>query len=306
MTRTVLVTGASSQLGVFLLPRLQAAGCKVIALSRRAPKTAFQVTEAVSWFHPDSSIDELDEPGYLVSCGPLELACELTGSLPSLRRVAAFSSSSVLSKQSSSIPAEKELMAEMRDQEEKLQQQCRKRDLSLLLLRPTMIYGCGKDRNVSLLAALAERTGVIPVAGRAAGLRQPVHADDLAELAVTALVSENPVNLVSEVGGGSTLTYRDMASRIARAVSKKSRLISLPPGLMILVVSALSRLGPWRGLNGEMVRRQSIDLVFDDSELRTALRYDPRPFEPTSADFNVPAYARDLQLPADPGDTVTA
>ena len=306
MPRTVLVTGASSQLGVFLLPRLQAAGCRVIALSRRAPKKALQVTEAVSWIHPAGRIDELAAPDSLVSCGPLELACELTGCIPSLRRVVAFSSSSVLSKQSSSNPAEKELMAAMRDQEDRLQQLCRKRDVPLLLLRPTMIYGCGRDRNVSLLAALAERTGFIPVAGRAAGLRQPVHADDLAALAVTAMVCENPVNLVSEVGGGSTLTYRDMASRTARAVAEKSRLISMPPGLMSLAVSALSRLGPWRGLNAEMVRRQSMDMVFDDSALRKALRYDPRPFEPTSADFKVPAHARELQLPADRSATVTA
>jgi nucleoside-diphosphate-sugar epimerase len=306
MPRTVLVTGASSQLGIFLLPRLEAAGYGVIALSRRAPPTPFQVTESVTWIHPDSGIDTLAAPECLVSCGPLELACELIGGVPSLRRVVAFSSSSVLSKQSSSNPAEKELMAEMSDQEDRLQRLCRKRDLPLLLLRPTMIYGCGQDRNVSLLAALAERTGFIPVAGRAAGLRQPVHADDLAELAVTAIVSENPVNLVSEVGGGSTLTYRDMASLIARSVTEKSRLISLPPGLMFLAVSALSRLGPWRGLNAEMVRRQSTDLVFDDSALREALSYDPRPFEPTSVDFKVPEYARGLQLPADRSDTVTA
>ena len=148
MPRTVLVTGASSQLGVFLLPRLEAAGCRVIALSRRAPKLAFQVTKAVTWIHPAGRIDELAAPDSLVSCGPLELTCELTGGLPSLRRVVAFSSSSVLSKQSSSNPAEKELMAEMREQEDRLQQLCRKRDVPLLLLRPTMIYGCGQDRNV--------------------------------------------------------------------------------------------------------------------------------------------------------------
>ena len=306
MPETVLVTGASSQLGVFLLPRLEAAGFGVVALSRRAPSTAFQLTEAVTWIRSGSSILEYTAPDSLVSCGPLELACELIGWLPPLRRVVAFSSSSVLSKQSSANPVEKELMAEMRGQEDRLLRLCRERDLPLLLLRPTMIYGCGRDRNISLLAALARRTGIIPVAGKAAGLRQPVHADDLAELATAAIGSEIPVNLVSEVCGGSTLTYRDMASRTAGAVSEKSRLLSLPPGLMMLAVPLLSRVGPWRGLNAEMVRRQSMDLVFDDSALRKALGYDPRPFKPTPEDFEVPAYARALQLPADQSNDVPA
>ena len=48
-----------------------------------------------------------------------------------------------------------------------------------------------------------------------------------------------------------------------------------------------------------MVRRQSENLVFDDSDLRRALDWFPRPFAPTAADFEVPAYARALQLRED-------
>ncbi len=40
MRETVFVTGASSQLGVFLLPRLSAAGFRVLAFSRKAPDDA--------------------------------------------------------------------------------------------------------------------------------------------------------------------------------------------------------------------------------------------------------------------------
>jgi len=53
----------------------------------------------------------------------------------------------------------------------------------------------------------------------------------------------------------------------------------------------------WPGLTAEMVRRQNRDLVFDDSPLRRALAWSSRPFEPTATDFEVPQYARSLQLP---------
>ena len=296
MPGAVLVTGASSQLGIFLLPRLVAAGLDVTALSRRAPAAGIRLSESLIWIPPDGTGCTPAAADFLISCGPLGLACERVEGMPSLRRVVAFSSSSVLSKQSSGNASEQEQMTEMKDQEDGLRRLCRERSVPLLLLRPTMIYGCGLDNNVSFLAATARRLGFIPVAGRATGLRQPVHADDLAALAVAAIVSGNPVNLAGEICGGSTLTYRDMASRIAGAVSEKCRVISVPLWLMMPTITILSRFRPWRSLNAEMVRRQSMDLVFDDSAVREALNCDPRPFEPTPEDFEVPGCARALQL----------
>jgi nucleoside-diphosphate-sugar epimerase len=133
--------------------------------------------------------------------------------------VVAFSSSSVLSKADSADPAERARMAAMAREEAALAAACAGRGLPLLLLRPTLIYGCGLDRNVSLLADLARRFGAIPLAGQAAGLRQPVHADDLAALAVQALTAPAPVSLDSPACGGSTLSYREMARRIAAAAA---------------------------------------------------------------------------------------
>jgi len=48
-TGVVTVTGASSQLGVFLLPHLQEAGFTVRAISRSAPLEPVEVRYRVSW-----------------------------------------------------------------------------------------------------------------------------------------------------------------------------------------------------------------------------------------------------------------
>ena len=306
MKKLALVTGASSQLGIFLLPQLRDAGFEVLAFSRKAPDLPLEAVEGVNWVHPDYLDGQQPDaiavappaPVVLISCGPLELACELVEKRPAIRRVVAFSTSSIISKKNSVDRQEKALISSIASQEQRLRKMCHERGLPLLLLRPTLIYGCGMDSNVSLLRKLAQRFGAIPLAGAAAGLRQPVHADDLASLALGAVERAAPVNLASEVCGGSTLSYREMAEGVAASCSRKVRLLTVPPGLLAAAVNVLSLLPPWKGLTAEMVKRQSKDLLFDDSALRKALSYDPRPFQPGPQDFKVPNHAKRLQLPS--------
>ena len=301
MSDLVLVTGASSQLGVFALPRLQAAGFHALALSRRAPPSAIAVSEQVSWQNPGPVLDEgaaaAGMPGASVlSCGPLDLATALVIKQAGLGRVVAFSTSSVLTKADSANQAESKHMAEIREQELRLKKHCEDRGVSLVLLRPTLIYGCGLDHNISTLARFGQRFGFIPLAGAARGLRQPVHADDLAALAVHALSIDHAIGLESVACGGSTLTYRQMTEQIAAACGAGVR--TLPPWLLAVAVRTASLLPAFSTINAEMVRRQGQDMVFDDTALREALDYNPRPFEPKAADFEVPKEALKLQLPA--------
>ena len=296
MSDLVLVTGASSQLGVFALPRLQAEGFRVLALSRRAPPTAIAVAEFVRWQNPEPMLDEGVSAQHLLSFGPLDLAIALVTRQTGLRRVVAFSTSSILTKADSANQAESKHMAELREQEIRLKKLCEDRGVSLVLLRPTLIYGCGLDHNISTLARFGQRFGFIPLAGAARGLRQPVHADDLAAVAVHALSIDHATGLESVACGGSTLSYRLMTEKIAAACGAGVR--TLPPWLLVAAVRAASLLPAFSTINAEMVRRQSQDMVFDDTALREALNYNPRPFEPNAADFEVPKEALKLQLPA--------
>jgi len=294
---TTCVAGATSQLGVFLLPRLRAAGIGVVALSRRAPVSPPAFDEGLTWARADALPATDADIRCLVSCGPLDVAALLVERLPGLERVVAFSSSSVHRKAGSADAIERAAMAGLAAAESRLTALCEARNLPLLLLRPTLIYGCGLDRNVSLLAAAARRFGAIPLAGAAGGRRQPVHADDLAELAVRAVQAPQAVNLATPACGADTISYREMARRIARALPRRVRLVTLPESLLGSAVGVLSRLPRWHGLNAEMVRRQNRDLVFDDAPLRNALAWNPRPFNPVPADFQIPPHAQALQLP---------
>jgi len=233
----------------------------------------------------------------LISCGPVEVATKAIALCPRLERVVAFSTSSVFSKASSPDGSENMQIADILARETQLQARCLRSGLALAIFRPTLIYGCGLDRNISLLAAWIRRMGWLPLAGKAAGLRQPVHADDLAGLAVNALMADKPVNLDSPACGGSTLSYRQMAELVFDALDQPRRIFNLPPHLMGALVSLVRVLPHLRGVNRQMVRRQNIDLVFDDSALKKLLKYQPRPFRPSAGDFEIPPELEKYRLP---------
>jgi hypothetical protein len=133
------------------------------------------------------------------------------------------------------------------------------------------------------------------MAGDAPGLRQPVHAQDLAVLAVKALSADQAPDLVSAACGGSTLTYRKMVIEIAGCLDGV-RPMSIPAAILQFAAALASAIPAYRGINSEMVRRQAVDLVFDDSLLRTELDYESRAFRLSPEDFDIPPECRRLQL----------
>ena len=286
----VLLTGASGQIGVFVLPRLIQAGFRIIAVSRKGRPGAFPEFEQVQWLKETEAIEAAKKCRYLVSAGPLTLAQNFLQACEQFESAVVFSSSSVDSKHQSPNPAERSLIQKMVSLESELQSLAEKRDLKLVIFRPTLIYGCGLDTNVSRLADWIGRFGVMPVNGKAAGLRQPVHADDLAKAALTALLSKESLPEVMHLCGGSTLSYSQMVSKVFMALGKPARLLRLPQWLFVLLANIADTFRPNGGINGEMVRRQQLDLVFDDRQARQLLDYKPRPFDPVPADFRLPAF----------------
>ncbi len=286
--RRALVIGASSQVGWFVLPRLLARGYLVDALSRRPPLDVYPDLDDLGWVTPDAI-----GGGYshLVSAGPLALCLELARDMDDLRAIVATSTSSVLSKVDSPSDAEREEVEAIREAEEGLRALARERDLPLLLLRPTLVYGCGRDRNLTVLANFIRRFGFLPLSTRAGGLRQPVHADDVAQALVAGLEPRDARELVTPLCGGDAIDYRTMVRRLFTALDREPRLLALPPGLL----AGGMRVAGWFGLGRvgtpEMVRRQAVNLVFDDAEARRVLGVDPRRFHPEAEDFRSPAPA---------------
>ncbi len=289
---TVLLLGASSQIGVFAIPQLLLAGFRVLAVSRKGKPEGYPDFEQVDWLNETEALQAAESCKYLLSAGPLELAKKFltTHTRGPFQTAVIFSSSSVETKQKSANSTERSQIQDMLALESDLQSFTKSSGLNLVIFRPTLIYGCGLDTNISRLANWIDRYGFMPVNGKAAGLRQPVHANDLASVAITAMLSKETLPQEMFLTGGDTLSYSDMVKKIFIAMKKPTRLISLPEWLFVLLtrLAFTSKIG--KGINMEMVKRQRLDLVFDDREARELLNYNPRPFAPSREDFSLPGY----------------
>ena len=60
-------------------------------------------------------------------------------------------------------------------------------DLDYTILRPTMIYGTGRDRNMSRLIRYIQRWPIIPVFGDGNYLQQPVYVGDLVKAIIAVI-----------------------------------------------------------------------------------------------------------------------
>ena len=204
------------------------------------------------------------------------------GSLPTA--VVACSSSSVLTKRFAANAADQALVRRLRQAEHSLESACRALAIPCRIIRPTLIYGEAGgygDRNLSVLLRLMRRLPVLPVPART-GLRQPIHASQLA--AVSLRLADHP-DLVEgplELGGDDTLSYLALLQRLQAAAAvldrrdaaARCRLLPLPPALFHLLAAPLL---PLRPKLFEAVLRIEADLA-GFTEAHALLAAEPRPF----------------------------
>ncbi len=273
---SVLVTGATNQIGRFLLPRLQAANFVVTACSRQPQPN----TSGITWFQTDLLTLSLpsNQHSQLFHIAPLPLLPSLVARLPSLTRVIAFSSTSCFSKANSPDPKERAIANQLSEAETASIAACQSRNIVLTIFRPTLIYGCGMDKNVTFIAKFIQRFGFFPLVGKGSGLRQPVHADDLAVACLQACSSPTTANKTYNLGGGQTLSYREMVTIIFQHLGKKPHIIEVKLTLFNLLARSLVWLPAFSHLSTAMIARMNQDLCFDHSKAYRDFGYQPRGF----------------------------
>ena len=96
------------------------------------------------------------------------------------------------------------------------------------ILRPAVLFG-GRDILVNNIAWMLRRVPVFAVFGDGSYRLQPIHVDDLAEVAVRE--GGDPDNRVVEAIGPETFTYRELVQTIGRIIGKDRTIVSVPPAL---------------------------------------------------------------------------
>jgi nucleoside-diphosphate-sugar epimerase len=274
-----LVIGGSGLVGGYLVDHLARRHGRVFAISRSPRST----TAGVEWIHADlTRPDTLKLPDFTTlycTCDAVLLAKALPLILSSsVNRVVALSSTSVLTKQDTEVAEERETIRKLTDAEQTIAKLCDQRRVSWTILRPTLIYAEGRDTNITPLSRLIRRVGFMPVVGGARGLRQPVHAEDLAIGAIAAAESPAASNKFYSLPGAETLPYREMVGRVFDGMGRPRRLVSVPPWLWRVIFAMAKPLFPTA--NVAMGLRMMKDMTFDATPAVEDFGWNPRRFHP--------------------------
>ncbi len=281
----IAVLGATSFVGACLLRLLTEAGWQVTAYSRQA---VGRFDDGVDWRRlAPSSQRGREVTSHWICVAPIWVLPDYFDLLEAqgVRRLVVLSSTSRFTKDDSTDPEEQIMAQRMADAEARVQEWAESRGVEWVILRPTLIYGLGQDKNIAEIARFIRRFGFFPVFGKADGLRQPIHAADVAGACLIAMQTPTAANRAYNISGSETLAYRDMVGRIFTRLDLHPRLLTVPLWAFRVAVALLRCLPRYRHWSAAMAERMNRDLVFDHSEAARDLGFKPRLFELSAEDL---------------------
>ena len=272
------VLGASGMVGRHLLRRLAEGGWCGVCFTRSAGARAAAPGFAWAALPADGPLP-LPPSATVFSLVPLLALPSLLARAEGAGRLVALGTASVVHKAASGDPVERAFAAEVARAEGAVARLCRERGIAWTILRPTLIYDPGRDRNVSAVAAFARRWRAFPIVPPATGLRQPIHADDVARAMSAAAGASGARDALLGLPGGETVTWRAMIRRVFRAQGLRPLLLPVPAAPARLAFRA------WRAATGApyspaLLERMNRDLTLDPAPARVALGIECRPFRP--------------------------
>jgi uncharacterized protein YbjT (DUF2867 family) len=278
---SLVILGGNSLLVSYLLPRLQRNELGALVVARRpvAVPDGFgflerDILDSQGWAPPPGAV--------VISALPLPVLVRALGGLSGVHAIIAIGSTSRFSKHESADPAERQIARALEDAETALIAWARDHDVRCTILRPTLVYDGIGDRNVARMAGLIRRFRMLLLARPATGLRQPIHADDVAKAIIGAIGNPAAQDRTFNIAGGEVLTYRAMAERVFAAQGATPRLLMLPVGWLRASFRLAHRCGLFKGqgFGSAVFERMNRDLVYDVAEGLEILDYRPRRFEP--------------------------
>ncbi len=149
--------------------------------------------------------------------------------------------------------------------------------LTYTILRPTMIYGTPRDKNMNRLVRFLSRSPIAPVVGAGRALMQPVHVDDLAAGIVAAINERHTENEDYNLAGPQAVPFRQIIRTIATLLGRRIRLVNIR-GREAAVIARWAGHVPGFPVTEEQVLRLLEDKAFDITKPRKELHYHPRTF----------------------------
>ena len=120
-----------------------------------------------------------------------------------------------------------------------VEQLIRQSALSYAILRPTVLFG-GQDILINNIAWMLRHFPIFVVPGNGTGRLQPIHVEDLADLAVRSAKSQE--NIVLDAVGPEVFSFDQMVRLVRKTFRSKTLIMRLPARLALLLSGAVGLL----------------------------------------------------------------
>lgn len=138
--------------------------------------------------------------------------------------------------------------------------------MSLVVVRPPLVYGPGARANFLALATAVQRGMPLPL-GLVRNRRSMVFVDNLADFLLTCCQSDAAANQTFLVSDGEDLSTAELVQILARAMGQKAVLLPVPPAMLTVMLKVMGR--------GAFAQRLLGDLSVDIAKARDLLGWQP-------------------------------
>ena len=151
--------------------------------------------------------------------------------------------------------------------------------LQYTILRPTMIYGSPRDRNMWRLIRFMRYSPLVPVFGDGNYLQQPIYVGDVAQAIVSCLRNEQTIGKSYNLAGKSPLTYNQVIDLIARQLQKHVWKIHIPSMPVVSLLRFLERFHIPFPIKAEQVLRLNENKNFSYQDAERDFAFCSLPFQ---------------------------
>ena len=150
--------------------------------------------------------------------------------------------------------------------------------LDYTILRPTMIYGTPRDRNMWRLIRLLRIAPIMPIFGDGESLQQPIFVDDVAQAVLLTLKNDTTLGKSYNIAGKDPLTYNQVIDTVASALGKRIWKLHLPYMPIVRALQFTERMRLRLPIKSEQILRLNEDKAFSYEEAQRDFGFSPRSF----------------------------
>ncbi len=153
--------------------------------------------------------------------------------------------------------------------------------LHYTILRPTMIYGSPRDRNMWRLIRFMQLFPIIPIFGDGAHayLQQPIYVEDVARAVLGCLQSDLTIGKCYNIAGKHPLTYNEVIDTVAGQMHKRIWKLHVPSKPVVSMLTLFERIRISFPIKAEQVLRLNENKSFSYEEAQRDFGFSPLSFE---------------------------